>query len=1040
MTRVQRGPFAILFLVLVLSCALEVQRASAQSESAGMSGRVTDQQNEVIPGAEIEIRNVDTGVVRTTKTNADGFYTFPSLSPGNYLINVRKEQFRTVSVTGVVLHVQDNLSRNFALQVGSAAESITVTAESNNINTTDGTVSTVVGRELVDNLPLNGRSLQSLITLAPGVNLAPAAHAFGQFDVNGQRSTSNYVSVDGVSANIGASNYLTVGGTDMGSNAAGGTNALVSIDAVQEFRVLTSSFAPEYGRTPGGQVIIQTRSGANDFHGAVYEYFRNDVLDANDWFANANGQERTPLRFNDYGGVFGGPIIRNNTFFFFSYEGQQIRQPAFAISAVPDAAVRQMASTATQPLLNVFPMPNGPELGDDQAQFAIGYSNPLTTNATSIRLDHLFSSNFKAFVRYNYAPSDSKSRGGGLVLSNLLTNRFKTQTLTLGATNVVGSRAANEFRLNLSESLVTAKYGLDTLGGAVPVADSTLFIPPLSSVNGLANVSVDSGQQFLSGLNSSTEQQQINLVDGFTYAIGAHQIKAGIDLRWILPRVSPQDSQYYEFSDFSSMASNSIEFFEATHIARLRGDILNFSSYIQDTWNLSRELTVTYGLRWDINTPPRSRDFNNGNYVPLLGNYGTGEVTVGAAGSSVWNTQYLNFAPRLGIAYRLHKAAGRETVVRGGAGLFYDLGNGSAVWSAFNNGFPNYTNSIPLFNVPFPVSRSAAEIPPVDPQNPAPGQFFDTYPKNLALPRVWQWNVAVQQAIGAAQTVTVSYAAALGRKLIYQETYHNLGPQQYEAVRNDNSGFSNYQSLQLQYQCQLQHGFSASAGYVWSHSIDNSSSDLGTNYVGTVYLSPADNKGPSDFDIRNAAHIGASYSLPSANGQPVLEAVARGWGLDTIITAQSAPPVDVFAFEVAPVVGGFLFRPDVLPGVPLYLYSSQYAGGKALNPAAFVLNPDGTGNLGRNALRGFSLVQADLSIRRSFRLNERFSLVFRGDLFNVLNHPNFSPPVSNLHSGLFGEAISMANSSIGGGSTYGLNPIFQSGGPRLVQFSLKLRF
>jgi Carboxypeptidase regulatory-like domain/TonB-dependent Receptor Plug Domain len=276
-----------LFLVFLLPLVAS-HRLTAQSTNASVSGEITDQQNRVIPETEVEIKNVDTGVTQTTKTNGGGFYSFPALSPGNYLMSVRKQRFQTVSVTGITLHVQDNLSRNFVLQIGSSAESVTVTADSVNINTTDGSVSTVVDRNFVENIPLNGRSLQPLIALTPGVVLTTATNNEpGQFSVNGQRADANYFTVDGVSANFGSGAFSAgqqASGALPAFNGSGGTNSLVSIDSIEEFRVDTSSYSPEFGRTPGGQISIATRSGTNQFHGDVFDYFRNNVLDANSWF------------------------------------------------------------------------------------------------------------------------------------------------------------------------------------------------------------------------------------------------------------------------------------------------------------------------------------------------------------------------------------------------------------------------------------------------------------------------------------------------------------------------------------------------------------------------------------------------------------------------------------------------------------------------------------------------------------------------------------------------------------------------------------
>src|SRR5215467_14441757 len=252
------------------------------------------------------------------------------------------------------------------MRVGSASESIVVEGGAPLVNTESATVSTVVDRTFVENIPLNGRSFQTLITLTPGVVVTATNFADqGQFSVNGQRADANYFSVDGASANVGVTSFFPLiqaaGGALPALSPSGGTNSLVSVDAMQEFRVQTSSFAPEFGRTPGGQISIVTRSGTNAFHGALFEYFRNDALDAGDWFVNFNHLAKAEERQNDFGGVFGGPVRKDKTFFFFSYEGSRLRQPSTQETVVPDSASRQQAQAtmpAILPYLNAYPVAN----------------------------------------------------------------------------------------------------------------------------------------------------------------------------------------------------------------------------------------------------------------------------------------------------------------------------------------------------------------------------------------------------------------------------------------------------------------------------------------------------------------------------------------------------------------------------------------------------------------------------------------------------------------------------------------------------------
>ena len=339
-----------------------------------------------------------------------------------------------------MVQVDQRARLDFSLTVGNIAEIVTVQGNAPLLNTADASVSTVIDHQFVENLPLNGRSFSSLIDLTPGVALTVSNfYEQGQFSVNGQRPDANYFMVDGVGANLGtsASNLGQGGGGQLpATSALGGTSNLVSLDALEEFRIQTSTFAPEYGRTPGAQISVVTRSGTNAFHGTAFEYFRNDKLDANDWFANANGLARPELRQNDFGGVLGGPIVRNKLFFFGSYEGLRVRQPEVADTYEPTLATRQNAPAAVQPLLNAFPLPNGPALGNGTAGFAAGFSNPSTLDSYGLRIDYLIAPRITVFGRYSDAPSSVAQRGSGSFdsnYSNVRQTSYRTQTLTLGS-------------------------------------------------------------------------------------------------------------------------------------------------------------------------------------------------------------------------------------------------------------------------------------------------------------------------------------------------------------------------------------------------------------------------------------------------------------------------------------------------------------------------------------------------------------------------------------------------------------------------------
>ena len=518
----------------------------AQSTNASLTGLVTDPSKALIADAKVAAIYTATNVRFETTTNGSGEYHLASLPPGAYRIEIEKSGFKKMIKPDVILHVQDTLEINFEMTVGALAEAITVEAGAPVVNTESGTVSTVVDRTFVDNLPLNGRTFQTLIALTPGVVLTPTSlFDQGQFSVNGQRADANYFTVDGVSANFGVTGFIAMGQSASGAlpalTASGGTNSLVSVDAMQEFRIQTSSFAPEFGRTPGGQVSILTRSGSNAFHGALFDYFRNGVLDARDWFVNFNSLAKPEEQQNDFGGVFGGPVFKDKTFFFFSYEGLRLRQPFTQQSVVPDAASRQQAPAGMRPFLNAFPVANGPASGPGLEQFNASYSNPSSLDAYSIRMDQAISSKLNLFGRYNYSPSSLDQRAAPFTtpaLSTVDSISSTVHTFTLGLTETITSAISNEVRVNYSNQRVAAKFFVDNFGGAVPLPDSLLFPPGLTSATSAYLFLIIGVGEYGQGKGGTDEQRQVNLIDNLSLTRGSHQLKFGADYRWLAPSLT----------------------------------------------------------------------------------------------------------------------------------------------------------------------------------------------------------------------------------------------------------------------------------------------------------------------------------------------------------------------------------------------------------------------------------------------------------------------------------------------------------------------
>jgi hypothetical protein len=1084
---------ALLLLLLSPLCTIHSPLLFAQSTNASVSGQVTDQSHGVVPDTEVEIKSVDTGVSRATKTNKDGFYSFPNVPPGKYLMNVRKQQFRSVTATGIELHVQDNLSKNFELQVGSVDESVTVTAEGNNINTTDGTVSTTIDRNFAENLPLNGRSFQALILLTPGVALTSGnlgTSNGGQFSVNGQRSNANDFTVDGVSADVQSALPGSYGsqlnGANPGYTVLGTTQSLVPVDALQEFKIQTSTYAPEFGRQPGGQVSLLTRSGTNDFHGTGFDYLRNTVFDANNWFNDQQGLPKGAEHQNDFGGTIGGPIFKDKTFFFFSYEGLRLLIPDTFVDTVPSLRLRQEAAPGYEAILNSWPIPDGPEFTTQcdpatdpacppslmeptgGAPYTFSQSQPINMDSYNIKIDHTAWNRVHVFGRYAQTSSGQSS----FQLSNLSqVQKLRQRGLTVGMDISIRPNLENELRLNYTLNKSLPSYSLNLTGGAKPFDVSTLFPEPLVQGRDFAQVQFNLPNSFFytfSGPSAKFTQRQINVIDNVSHALGAHQIKWGIDYRRVFPIFAKNPVSWADDvnSESDIVAGNVSDAFVETQLTA-HPIFTSFSAFAQDTWRATNRLSLTYGLRWELNPAPGER--NGLQPLNLIGLSNPATATLAPLNSSLYKTTYNDFAPRVGLAYQLRQASGRETILRGGVGVFYDLNSETAINGFDGAPFQNFANT---FGLSFPIPNNVLTLPPVPTPVTTPYPFIDAIDPNLLLPYTVQWNASVQQSLGQNQSVSASYVGSAGFRLLRSDlvTVASAFPNGIQSVRNASA--SSYNSFQLQFNRRFSHGFQALASYTYAHSIDNASNAetaLSSSTTSPDFLNPNVDRGNSDFDLRHAFRGALNYVVPTWRADSFTTAVLGGWFVDTIGIAQTGLPVNL--------IGGNYFigccrlqlRPNLIPGIPLYLSGAQCTaanggvpcpGGRAFNftPGAVVggcpggLQSSGPfcrvptdsngiptqdqGTLGRNVMRGFGAWQVDFAIHRQFNLTERVNLQFRAEFFNLFNHPNFGAPQNFLcGTGCFGLANSTLNNSLGG-----LNSLYQLGGPRSIQFALKVVF
>ncbi len=1017
----------------------------AQVSTANVAGIVEDSTGARISNSHIKLINELTGTENTSTSNHYGAFMLAGVLPGSYLLQVERDGFATVQFSDITLNVGDAKNFLIRMRVGSLDQVVVVDAAGSPVDTTDASVSTVVDRRFVANIPLNGRSFQDLISMTPGATTqSPQGLGPGDFSINGQAADTNLFIVDGISGNFGSgslygSQRLPSVGRFSGLTAIGSTQSLISVDALQEFRVLSSTYSAEYGHLPGGQFSLLSRSGTNDFHGSAYDYFRNSAFDARDWFTRFNASTfGVSFHQQNFGGTFGGPVMlpplysgSNRTFFFFSYEGLNVVQPsAPLVRYAPDRIIRTLVPDALKPILDAFPtssntVPNAdPVLGP----FVGGaFSLPSHINATSVRLDHTFSNRVSSFLRYSYAPSDTQSR----LLSSLSNTNVVSQTITLGATAQFSPRWSNEFRggyANNSANLKTVVTDYSDARATDLVKD---FGIPFSSVEGRAEFYIriaGTGESTINQDFAANSLRQWNLRDTFTLQAAQHLVRFGMDERRLDSAIHPPAvSVQADYFDRASLLNNQASNLFITRSAPASPTFNEFAAFIQDDWKLLPRVTLSLGARWEVNPPPGEA---HGKYpYTLKGDIASPQALVLAPrGTPLWRTSWLNFAPRAGGAWMIRSTQGAETVLRAGVGVYFDTANRAAAGTFNALGFSSTTRPA---NASLPIASTAFDFGPAY-QN----STIFLFPERLQLPYSLQWDVALERALGAKQKATLSYVGSSGQRLL-QPRLVNVGlmnPDFSEVYFFPSGITSNYQSLQMRFQRSIAAGLQTLGSYTWAHTLD----------YGAPHPTYLPTYGNSDLDVRHNFQIGLSWDSPKLAGTWQRKELLSGWGIDGRLSARTAFPITMLGNLVCDPVTGerYYSGVDLLPDRPRYLYGAQYPGGKAINGgpnaanAAFVLPAlSGSGNAPRNRLRGFDATQINLSLRKQIPLYDRVNLQLRADTFNLFNHPDLGYVETRLTDALSGRATLMLNQSFGPSSS-----LYQQGGPRSVQLMLKIEF
>lgn len=992
-----------LHLALLLSAAF-----CANAAGQNLTGAVQDSTGAALVSATVIVMDEDTGIRRTVQTDAEGGYAAFGLPAGLYRVTVRRPGFQTMVRWNVRLDPATDLRLDFVMLVGSTRNVITVEGTAPSLNVNDASVGTVVGRDFVERLPVTGRGILSLVELTPGVVATPAANGeAGQFSTNGLRANTNYFTVDGVTANTGVGGgglpAQFAGNALPAMTAFGSTQNLTTTEGLEEVRVLTSSFAPEYGRLPGAQVALTTRAGSNQLHGSLFYSLRNEAIAANDWFANAAQKSGSPLRLNDWGASVGGPLRRDRTFVFASYEGLQLVQPFTRMAPTPSEAVRRSAGFPANNILNAFPAPNGPLVSANLSTRTAQYSRPSRLNAESLRIDHALSDRITLFGRYNRAPSYTES--GFAQVEHF---QLDSSSVTLGATIIPRAGVTNDLRVNVWSTTASSNWSLDTHAGGTPLDFASVLLRPSTSVPAFYGIAIGGVGALYSGQGGRNHQKQWNLVDTLGLRHDRHDIRLGLDYQRLTPaRETAAESVTGRWNGIADLLAGIPPQVEDVHAEQASALMETLSAFAQDTWSVTSRLNLTYGLRWELTPAPAMRQPSSAFGAPAPPAFGATPATLAVVSldEQLWTTRYTQFEPRIGAAFR----AGANSVIRAGWGVFYDVAFSTALDPI--NGFPfnrwQFTSGI--------ASSGLVNAP----------AYGFRYSRDLKLPYTLQWNVAYERMFGRSNVVSASYVASSGQRLLRYEGVQQPGSQEAQYLVATNHGNSNYRGLELQFKRRFSRGLQGMAAYTWSHSLDTGSADSGVYVAGP----PASaDYGSSSFDVRHNFTTGLTYSM------------AR-WELSAMLRARTGFPIDILTTENFLGLGFDDYRrPDLVPGVPLWLPDATL-GGRRLNRAAFAIPTGAQGNLGRNAIAGAGMSQIDLALERRIVVRETASLDLRIEAYNALNHPSPADPVRYLDNPLFGTPVSMLNLMLGSGSARsGLTPAFQIGGARILQVQLRLRF
>ena len=1100
-------------LVFAISACLLLLPAFVFGQVVGatLSGTVTDPSGALIPGVQISIKNTATGVTRELMTDETGFYTAPNLLPGVYEVTASAAGFSKTVQSNITLSVSAQQRLNLSLRVGETNQVVEVNEAAPQVQLQSSTISAEVGATVVRELPLNGRDWAALATLQPGVNAietqlsfetgaARGNRGFGsQLTISGGRPTQNNYRLDGVSIN------------DHGNGAPGSVIGVnLGVDAIQEFSVLTGNYSAEYGKTSGGVVNAITKSGTNAFHGDVYEFLRNDALDANSFFGNASNQNKPSFRRNQFGGAAGGPIRKDRTFIFGDYEAIRQSKGITLSQNVPSLAARAgnlcsipsgnppctpttvTVDPAAKAFLALYPVPNGPlSSSGDRGAYTFSGQQVVNENFFTTRSDHKISEKDSLYGTYMYDNT-------GYVQPDSMNNytvqsHTRRNMIALEDSHVFTSTFINTFRIGYNRAATINFQGLSAIN---PAAEDK----SLASVPGQNPARVFIGGGFSSnngGVSTLSFYRHYwnnyQVFDDAFVTRGTHSIKFGgavevMRYNFITFQNPGGTWRFGSLTNFLTNRANSFESGLPTTITPRGMRQTLFAGYVQDNWRWRRNLTVNLGVRYEAVTVLKERQGKLTNLVNItdpLPRCGVLVAGCGSVGPYYSNPTLRNFEPRVGFAWAPFRDA--KTAVRGGFALFdvlplpgYFLVQNNQATPFATLGTVNntttplagkfFTGGFPLLGVNT-LSASSVEANPH---------------RNY----VMQWNLNLQHQLASNLTATAGYIGSRGVHMLIRgddadmvlPTKTDLGylwpfpagsgtriNPNYGSIRNLSWGTDSwYDALEVGIQKRMSHGIQLQGSYTWAKAIDNDSAtiagDTFSNSITTWFnFDPKISRSVSDFNIAHSLVINGTWQVPSGSLHGPAAAVLGGWELGGIFKANSGIPTtpviggdpmgvlnagsDAFGIpnRIAgcdPINHDFKNNPTTFMGyVNVSCFDLPRVPASMLSLCSpFPNDPKGLGNscknllgnAGRNSITGPHLFNFDASLFKNNyvrRISETFNVQFRAEFFNVLNHPNFAPPLPFITGALFNE-----NGSLAGGGN--IDRLVTE--PRDIQFALKI--